>query len=202
MIEVLESRTLLSASPIVRTDLAVIRAQASVVRTEISVIQKTATADATLIRKDLQRLGTLRTDRSLLNSLLNQERPDLNQLKKQANTLINSGTNAINRVVGDFNRLESHPGNPTLQAKLAADTSLLQTGITSAQASVNTDSSLITTDGTIGLNVIAGANSSDAQTQTDVANAKTDLSTGVGAVASDVSLLLTDVSALLNAFNG
>jgi hypothetical protein len=201
MIEALESRTLLSASSVIRADLAVIRAQASVVRTDVSTFQKIAAADITLIKNDLNRLGTLKTDRSLLNGLLKQEHPDLVQLKKEAATLISGGTAAINRVVADFNRLQKHPGNTTSQAKLSADSTLLQNAIAAAQQAVSARSSLVINDGTIGLDAIGGANSSDPETQNDVATAKTDLGTNVQIVASGVTLLLTDVSNLLNAFS-
>jgi len=200
LFESLESRTFLSAtSPVIQADIAVLRTQGAAVRTELSLALKTAVADATVIRKDLVRLDTLKIDRSLLNSLNQTQRADIAKLKKEANFVINTGQAQVNRVVSAYNQLQHHTGSVVLQAKLSAAIAVLQTEINTAQQEVVPAGTVVITDGDVELDAIATANPTDTQTQSDIGTAKTDLSNNVQTIESGVTLLLTDVSTVLTA---
>jgi hypothetical protein len=198
LFETFESRMLFSAATnLIQGDVAVLRAQANVVRAELNAFRKTALADANLIKADLRRLNTLKADRSLVTTLLQQEQPDLAQARKLANQFLSTIFQDGNRIASDFRQAQRHPTNATLQAKLAADVASLQIELPAAQQGVSAGAALVVSDGTTDLDAIAGANSSDALIQTHVATAKADLSFHVEAIATDVSLLLTEVGTLL-----
>jgi hypothetical protein len=200
MLESLESRTLLSAATnLIQGDVGVLRAQANVIRAELNAFRKTAVADANLIKSDLRRLNTLKADRSLVTTLLQQEQPDLSQARQLANQLLTTVFQDGNRIAADFRKSERHPTDVTLQAKLAADVAALQIQLPASQQAVTAGAMVVVSDGSTDLDALAGANSGDPLIQTHAATAKADLSFHVNAIATDVSLLLTEVGTLLQA---
>jgi len=197
-IEQLETRQLLSVSPVVTADARAVNAESIAIKAQAGSLLPSIKAENNALVSDVHSLHLASNGRRLV-SLNHDEQVSATAIKKHAATLQKVESKAVATVVADLRKLSLKPGNADLEAVLSVDKLALQndtTNTTTALASAYASGiSLVQAD----LNDLAAANPGHSTVQDATAAESDTLSADLTAanaantiLASDVTLLLSD----------
>ena len=198
IIEALESRTLFHGGvpANVAADLNALQADGAALKATAGACVKSAASDVKLLTADMKRLKASKIDAALVAKLSKDEKTLLGKVRKDAVSAVSNETKNVDIMIADAKKL-SKKSSPTLQAKLSADITRLESEAFSHVQTLGANVTVANTTEQIELSTIAATNPSDTRTQGHVTAAKAHSTVCVTSLNRDATQLLTGVSTLV-----
>jgi hypothetical protein len=190
MIEHLESRTLMS---VVSADASAIASDASIIESAFFSLKATGTADVKTLLADVKRVKGTAAAKGFVNSLKSHATSDLNIVENKGKSIEKAVGTSVVALNKDFNKLQANPTKASLQEKVTADIKKLNAAAAGKQAVFASDIQTVYTTANSELTQLAGQ-TTDAQTQSDIATAQSNLLTAAMTMANDVPAFFTAIS--------
>jgi len=206
-IDSLESRTLLSAAPLTKTEVLAdemaIISDSATTRADLKSASVVMAADTRTVAADVKTLNTpanRQANAALLKTLRSDNQKYLATLRKDEAGLLGPGGGLARRASAHALALIQHPTNTKLQAQVTADMTALSTANAAALAKLQADvqTSTFSTD----LNNIVTANPSSTLLATHVQSAETDATTATNTFNTAAAKFQTDTGTLSTDLSG
>ena len=205
MIQPLESRTFLSATPLAALSVGAAETKLlgdlKTVRADLQHARPALSADLKSLTAELKKLPPSAQNKSLLATLRADENKTVNTIRQDLSAVLRAGAGDARAILGDAIRLFLSPSNSADQKKLAADLGKLQKDTSAPLATLSSDLNTYEAKLSSDLTAIAKANPTDAALQTAVSAANTDASSTLSKLQTDRQTIQSDVTSLINALN-
>lgn len=197
-IQVLESRTLLSASgTAIVADETRLLGDARTIRAEVSHFGSLLKADSRLIQADLRGLPNTPGNRALVATLRTDVQKGIAKLQKDVATVIRVGSADARRALADGLAVFLNPTNAPALARLAGDITRLTTEAAAPIGTVLADAASFQSTVSHDLTALSNANPTNAALQGHVQTANADSSAAISTAGHDLQTVRSDIATLL-----